>query len=77
MQMSDAQYKWEILALNAIEQAARTNWMLAHAIQETISAGQPINPNQLLAIIRENQLRLGRDIRGLRDITDQRRKEQP
>jgi hypothetical protein len=68
----DAQHKWEMTALNAIEQAAQANSMLATAISDAIDSGNTIDPKKLLSLIRENQARLARDVRQLRRITTER-----
>jgi hypothetical protein len=73
----DAQHKWEMIALNAIEQAATSNWMLAQAAHEAEAAGDVIDPKKIADFARETQLRLARDIRQLREITQQREEEQP
>lgn len=70
------QYKWELIALNAIEHAAQSNWVLALAANEAANNGRPVDPGKLLAFVRENQARLQRDLRDLRKITEQREKEE-
>jgi hypothetical protein len=73
--MSDAKHNWEMIALNAIEQAAQSNWRLAQAAHEAEANGQVIDPKKLALFARETQMRLARDIRELRRITAEREEE--
>ena len=73
----DAQAKWEATALNALEQASTGIYSLALAIQTAVNNGETINPEQILKILRETQIRLHRDLREMRRLTDQREREQP
>jgi predicted proteasome-type protease len=72
----DAQGLWELTALNALEQAVQANCILAQTIDAAVSVGKPLDVLELLALIRETQQRLARDVRQLRKITQQREKEQ-
>ena len=73
----DAQAKWEATALNALEQASTGIYSLTLAIQTAVNNGKTINPVQILEILRETQIRLHRDLREMRKLTDQREREQP
>lgn len=76
MSKTDAQFKWEMIALNAIEHAARFNLILAKIAQEPFETGKPIDPYKILGFVRDNQIRLSRDLRDLRKLTQQREREQ-
>lgn len=73
----DAQYKWEMTALNALEQAAIAQCQIAVSISEALAAGKLPDINEVLKLVRESQIRLARDIRELRKLTGERFEEQP
>lgn len=67
----DGQGKWELTALNAIEQAVTSNALMAKMLRDGAS------PAELLALIHDTQIRLARDVKALRAFTVEREKEQP
>ena len=73
----DSQAKWEMTALNALEQAATSNLTLMKKMADAAAMRQSVDPLELMAVLRESQVRMARDIRALREITKQREKEQP
>jgi hypothetical protein len=73
----DAQAKWEATALNALEQAMLANARLAKLVFTAAQLGGGINPQELIDLIHETQIRLARDLRTMRNLTVQREKDQP
>ena len=68
----DPQARWEMCALNALQQAVEANARLAHDIQAALNAQQPLNPLELLIVIADTQHRLARDLREMRRLSLQR-----